>query len=280
MVILIESFGGSVSSPAAHGSRHKGRINHHHNNNCSDSVSLRQITVIEEAIKDKFNGVNILKTLFDKTSSGIGTWLQIGANTLDPKQNYNDPLMKIIKDIPMWSKFFVEPIPVLYDQLKENIKIWPNSTAINAAIGVNPDTSHIVEYLSMYCLKKAMKDKDFEKKENIAHWANQICSFSESHVKSHFPDDEAVAFNVTTMSPSLLMHTYNITSLDVLMIDTEGFDFKVLQNFPFAQIRPSIVMYESFHLWRYNETEAAEKFMRSHCYALFKWGENMFGMSV
>eukprot|EP01031_Cornospumella_fuschlensis_P040098 gene40098-48864_t len=209
---------------------------------------------------------------------GKGVWLQIGANTLDPVDNFNDPVMNLMPRIPQWSKYFVEPIPILYDQLKENIKAWPNSHAINVAIGINRAKARVVEYLPIYCLKRAVMHKDFQQKENLAHWANQICSFDEKHVLGHFPNNATIAFNVTTLSPGLLMRKYNIRTVDVMLLDTEGFDYKVLRNFPFSKVRPSVVVYEYNHLKE--DTAAAEKYMRSYCYAMFYWHNNMFALAV
>ncbi len=245
---------------------------------CLDSNSLAKIHEIEQAMALKFDVSVILSKVFQDDGLNNGTWLQIGANTLDPIKNKNDPLINMLQKVPSWSKYFVEPIPILFEQLKENIKRWPNTLAINAAIGVNPATAHQVEYMSMFCLKQAVKSKEFLTKDFHDEWANQICSFSSDHIKKHFPNGETTTFNVTTLSPSLLMHKYKISEVDVLMIDAEGFDFKILQNFPITKMRPKVIIYESFHLQ--DELTSAELFMRSHCYALHQYGENVVGVAV
>lgn len=244
---------------------------------CGDEASLSAVYAFESKMKDSFNGISMLETMF-RDKPGGGVWLQIGANTLDPTLNFNDPVMNLMPGIPHWSKYFVEPIPMLYDQLKDNIKKWPFSFAINAAVGVNRAKAGVVEHLPMYCLKRAVMDKDFHLKENLYHWANQICSFDRAHVLGHFPNNETVEISVTTLSPALLMRTHNISSVDALLIDTEGFDYKVLRNFPFTKIRPRVVIYEYTHLR--DDLTASEQFMRAHCYALFRWHANIFAWAM
>lgn len=253
-------------------------FNHRGRHDCSDKRSMQQIRILEQILYPHFNASDAIRTILKNIPSGI--WLTIGANTLDPIQNSNDPMIQILKEIPSWSKYFVEPIPVIYDQLRENVKALPNAIAINVAIGVNPATANLVEYLSMYCLKNAVQDRYFQKK-GLDFWANQICSFNPLHVNKHYPKGEVVAINVTTLSPSLLLHKYNISSPDVVLIDTEGYDYKVLQNFPLARMRPSVLIYEILHLDQ-EDRVAAEYYLRSHCYAVFPMPdkENMFALGV
>ena len=266
---------GLLAAVGCHGSA----LNHRGRHDCSDDRSMQQMKILEQILYPHFKTADVLRTIFKNKPTG--TWLQIGANTLDPVKNGNDPLMKLLNEIPKWSKYFVEPIPIIYNQLRENVKAWPNSVAINAAIGVNPAKANVVEYLPMYCLKNAVQDKDFEKKEGLAYWANQICSFNPAHITAHYPKGEVAAINVTTLSPSLLLHKHNISLPDVVLIDAEGYDYKVLLNFPLAHVRPSALIYEFMHLQR-EDRVAAENYLRSHCYAVFEMPgrENMFALGA
>ena len=51
-----------------------------------------------------------------------GTWLQIGANTMDAALNGNDPVIALLDGIPSWTKLFVEPIPPLFQRLERSVR--------------------------------------------------------------------------------------------------------------------------------------------------------------
>lgn len=51
-----------------------------------------------------------------------GTWLQIGANTMDSALNGNDPVISLLDGVPSWTKLFVEPIPPLFARLEQSVK--------------------------------------------------------------------------------------------------------------------------------------------------------------
>jgi hypothetical protein len=63
------------------------------------------------------------------------------------------------------------------------------------------------------------------------------------------------------------------------MIDTEGFDYEVLKQIPFGEMRPAFVLWEHKHL--YANRKPAEDLMRSRCYAVRVLDkENTVGMSL
>lgn len=51
-----------------------------------------------------------------------------------------------------------------------------------------------------------------------------------------------------------------------MLIDTEGFDYAVLKQIPFAKMRPAFILWEHKHL--YGSRTKAEELLRSHCYAV------------
>ena len=54
--------------------------------------------------------------------------------------------------------------------------------------------------------------------------------------------------HVDTITFQQLFADYSIQSIDLLQIDTEGFDAQVLQMFPFNQIKPKLIHFESKHI--------------------------------
>ena len=50
------------------------------------------------------------------------------------------------------------------------------------------------------------------------------------------------------MSFDTLLSTTGITQIDYLKIDTEGYDGKILQAFPWRKIKPAYIKFESKHI--------------------------------
>jgi len=185
-------------------------------------------------------------------------WFQIGSNTMDPHLNMNDPMLKYLPEFKKWRKFFVEPIPPLYESLKENIKRFDNAVAINVAISPNDDDEEGIAI--MYCP---------EREKANTWWGNQICSFNKNHIKLHFPDSDEIPVNVTSVSISYLLQKYPIYDVGFLLIDTEGYDYHVLKQIPFHSRlfrRPPLIVYEHKHL--HEKEPLAIKYLNDNCYAV------------
>jgi len=53
---------------------------------------------------------------------------------------------------------------------------------------------------------------------------------------------------VKTLTMRALLAKYNVSKVDLLHIDTEGYDAVILEQFDFSRFQPSIVLFESEHL--------------------------------
>jgi FkbM family methyltransferase len=215
-----------------------------------------------------------------------GSWLQIGANTMGD-QDAKDPLKEWLDLLPgPWKKYFVEPIPSLFDKLQQTIEKWPNSTAVNVAI--SPDGAQAESQAEMFCVREAMDFEEEEEEEErkaekevspnnnlpeLPYWANQVCSFDRSHVLRHFPKESGrtiVTVPVTAWSLKEFLRRQQIGVVEVMVIDTEGFDYQVLKQIPFQHgTRPRLIVYEHQHLSK-EDQEAAKALLRSHCYTVWE----------
>jgi FkbM family methyltransferase len=211
--------------------------------------------------------VNVLRAL--AVSHPFGSWLQIGANTLDKTQNRNDPFMKVLPHFSSYRKIFVEPLPHLSKKLRKNTRKFPNSIVVEAAI--LPSEHDEPQNVTMFCLSK--KDPHLRH----VYWPNQICSFDATHITKHFPQALPEGVIVKGMCVRDLMEMYTIADVQVLLIDTEGYDFKVLNQLPFnsSDFKPSIISYEHKHLSR-KEKKKASALMLANMYALADDGENIY----
>jgi hypothetical protein len=86
-------------------------------------------------------------------------------------------------------------------------------------------------------------------------------------------DKPAVAETVASFSLATLLHRHQIDRLDLLVIDTEGWDWRILRQFDLARLRPKLILFEHQHL----SAEArggAHEFLARHDYG---WAETAEG---
>lgn len=266
---------------------------------CASAGSLHHVQMMETMIQPSYDEVFGAMAYLPH-----GTWLQLGANTLDDKDG-KDPLKEWLDVLPgAWEKVFVEPIPAMFAMLEKSVGRWPNATAVNVAIAATADVPEA--QAEMFCLKDAFEDgldAAVESKENkgkisssgrkaatksnrneddesLPYWADQICSFDKSHIAKHFPNKETTIVVVTAWSLPELLRQRGIRSVEVLVIDTEGFDLRVLEQIPFTHIRPRLIVYEHMHLSEADQ-EAAELLLRRQCYTVWELdGDNHAALAL
>jgi FkbM family methyltransferase len=69
-----------------------------------------------------------------------------------------------------------------------------------------------------------------------------------------------------------LLDHYDVDRIDLLQIDTEGYDAEVIRLFPFERMTPLIIRYEHKHL-KMADRQELEAFLRQRHYSLF-WEEH------
>ena len=200
----------------------------------------------------------ILKDLF--FNNQIKSVIQIGAN--DGKRF--DNLNFFIKKFKHFT-IFVEPIKSNFDDLKKNYPNNENFIFENTAISVNNEINELF---------KVKKSKLHLYDEHILG----ITSFNKKHLikhgvkKSHIEKEK-----VESISINNLIKKHMLNNLDLLFIDTEGYDANIVFDFLInSDIRP-IILFEYIH------TDSkilgkTLKLLKSKNYILFKVEENIFGL--
>jgi FkbM family methyltransferase len=91
--------------------------------------------------------------------------------------------------------------------------------------------------------------------DDLPGWAQQIASFERSHLvgqQRYLPDgvvaERLSVVDVETVTFDTLLARAGVDRVDVLQIDTEGFDHQVLRMFDVPRRLPAIVNFESIHL--------------------------------
>tara|TARA_Y100000590_G_scaffold192280_1_gene218598 strand:- start:234 stop:845 length:612 start_codon:yes stop_codon:yes gene_type:complete len=161
----------------------------------------------------------------------------------------------------------VEPVEYNFDQLKNRFKNYNNIIFENIAIGEkneSVDFFHVLES-SIGKLKK--------------HWASGIGSFSKEHILNHrtkrfqITEKDIKCISIKAITFDKLIEKYNIKYINKLIIDTEGFDYKIIKSINFKKIFIKEIMFEKKHLSKTfqvdNKLDEIKNFLSEENYKLF-----------
>jgi len=192
------------------------------------------------------------------------TFLQVGAND----GFINDPLHILIKR-DHWQGVLLDPLPDVFDEYLARLhRKRPEITAINAALDHNDGTrplyklsisgerwAHGLSSFNREMLVKKLTDGSMER--NMRRQGVTLPS----------SEDECITMDeVATISPETLMKNFEGRKLDLLVIDTEGYDYEILKMLDVKRISPEVIIYEEMLL---DEKTAAEcrEYLRSNGYS-------------
>jgi FkbM family methyltransferase len=171
--------------------------------------------------------------LFRKSKPFI---LQIGAN--DGVRA--DPIRPFITEYQL-PALLVEPHPKLYEILKANYDGYEDVRLVNCAISVedgklalfSPDEALLIERYKLSGLCSLSRDQILKElvREKIPAAGSRISQIT-----------------VPAFSVSSFLRNYAISDIDVLQIDTEGHDLKILSQFDLAALGVGLINIEFFHL--------------------------------
>ena len=90
---------------------------------------------------------------------------------------------------------------------------------------------------------------DPERSHELKGWAAGIASLDKNHHKKlHIPSTYIVEETVAAKPLMGLLDDNGIEKIDLLQIDTEGFDAQVVSMIDFSRIVPTIIKFEHRHL--------------------------------
>jgi FkbM family methyltransferase len=180
---------------------------------------------------------------YSKYRKGDVTLIQVGAND----GMTFDPVHKFIKR-DNWKGVLLEPQKYVYDKFLS--KIYRKNKGIvtlNAAIG-KQDGSMPIYKIGFTNERWASGLTTFNKKV-LEH------QFERGHVERRakrsgipIPKDKSkwiVEEKVDVVSFSTLLDKYNLGVVNLLQIDTEGFDYEVIKMVNFSRMQPDIIVFEN-----------------------------------
>lgn len=176
------------------------------------------------------------------------TLLQIGACDLI---SFDNLYQHIKKNKDCWNGIFVEPVPALFDELKQNLHFMTNKTVINKAI-----TEKNQKY-------------DIYIPAGKPAWLKGCPSLQLNDVITKFKYT-AQPIDGITFDTMLKQYTPELKKIDILQIDTEGWDFIIIQQI-IPMFKPKIIKIEQRHLKPADKTKL-KKFLTQHNYEFKRIG--------
>lgn len=203
--------------------------------------------------------------------------IQVGAND----GISHDPIHSFIVEYK-WKSILLEPQPWVFEnKLTKTYKGYDNVFLENAAIG------NTKEELPFYMISFTNQT-----------WATGLAGFDrkclEDHIESGYVDRKSKKNGITPpdnkenyikeVKVSIkdfdsLIEKYNFDKIDILCIDTEGYDYEVLKLFDFNKYQPKIVIFESKNLDD-DIFIAAKDLLKEHGYQLFWQGGNTLAIKI
>ena len=183
----------------------------------------------------RFAGAQLLRAFADCHPDAL--FVEIGANNGEAY----DHLAPYVRS-RNWRGVMVEPVPFLFERLRENYGDLERVVLENVAIADRDGR------LPFYAPRPdAASDQD------LPAWYPAIGSFSREVVlrlAREIPDLEQriERIEVPCMTFESLCGKHGIDELDLLVIDTEGYDWEIVRNLDLEARRPRLLVYEHYHL--------------------------------
>lgn len=181
-------------------------------------------------------------------------FIQIGSND----GISGDPISFYIKR-DKWSGILVEPINYLFEKLVSNYEGQEKLLCENVAI------SEKNEIKNFYRLKES---------DDLPDWSNQLGSFLLEVVLKHKVvisniEDYIIVEQVNCMTFEALIQKHKVKKINLLHIDTEGYDYKIIKSIDLSKIKPEMIFYEHKHLNNHDMQECI-KYLKGKGYILIQ----------
>lgn len=182
--------------------------------------------------------------LLKKAEGDEIVFIQVGSNEgLMP----TDPLSSLIlKDC--WKGILIEPVPSIFEKLKQNYANQPNLYFENVAIS---DSRKVCDFYIVDEKAEFFKNNPHLVNEVGGAWGSLVGSLDRNHLfkcKPALSDKEIKAIPVQCVTLQDIVDKYQLDRVDVIQIDAEGHDEVILSSIDFGRIKPKILIFEHAHM--------------------------------
>lgn len=169
--------------------------------------------------------VDVFDEMIRKYSRPDFTFVQVGAN--DGKRF--DPIHHYVT-AHKWKGLVVEPIREYFEDLQRTYASEPQVICCNYAI--YDDERPVTLYRA-------------DPNANLPEWTKGIASLNEQHsLKSETPRDAMIAEQAQGIPLPTLLRKHGLERVDLLVVDTEGYDYHVVKMVDFDAHPPQIIRFE------------------------------------
>lgn len=170
-------------------------------------------------------------------------FIQVGANDgiTGP-----DPLRKYILSMN-WTGILIEPQPAIFETLKKNY--FGSTNLIFENVGI----SDADQTLTLY----------------VPSGDSTTASFNKEVIQDQ---SALIGVNVPCISLKGVIEKYDFQQIDLLQIDTEGFEWPVLNSLEISKHKPNIIQFEHGHMSR-NEINRTIELLTDEGYLIYFGGK-------
>ena len=157
-------------------------------------------------------------------------FVQIGAND----GIRFDPIYGFVKaNRHQVSGIVIEPLSAYFDQLCDTYRTFPNITPLNKAIHTSEKEMLIYQVSP-------------DRHSDYPSWVTGISSFNKDKlIDSDGVDPGAIISEaVQCISLDQLIRENDLSSIDLLQIDTEGYDYEIISAIDFSLVKPKLIHFE------------------------------------
>ena len=226
---------------------------------------------IRKAPSSSFNPMPIfdlaVNYLITKSSENL-SFIQVGAND----GVFGDPLRKYILKYE-WNGVFIEPQPEIYKELLINYKGLKKKLYFeNLAISNNSESISL--FRPFIGEGEINGSKSVIEKSSIAS-VNPTITARQFGVR----ESDLEEIKVATITLDEIVKKYQLSKLDILQIDTEGYDWEVLKTLNLKQTRPYIIQFEHGHM-NPNIIDEISCHLRDNQYLLYFGGHESDSVAI
>jgi len=196
-------------------------------------------------------------------------FVQVGSN--DGLQG--DPIHEFIMQNKSWSGIFIEPVRFLFERLRQNYQNADRFIFENVAI-----STEIGKRNFYYVSEKAKSELG----SALPYWHDQLGSFDRNHIAKTLDgmlEPYIVEEEIECVPLEQVLDRNQVITIDLLHIDTEGFDYKVLSQLNLKKYHPLIILFEH-NLLSPDELEKARSLLKNAGYKLFEYGADTLALST
>lgn len=202
------------------------------------------------------------------------TIVQIGAYVGDSS---NDPLYCFLREAlpghPDRRAVLVEPVGDYFTALQDAYRGLPNVELENVAIADEPGERDFYRLAPNTDLSD--RGEDWQELTQLGSLRpermTEVWERVEGHTgKQRFWHEHSSVERVQCLTLEQLLRRHGLEHVDLLQIDTEGYDYEILRTIDFSRLRPPLINYERILLGE--DEPACRRMLTEAGYILLDWG--------